>query len=461
MIPLPSPLQELVEHLSKHGVMPVLVGGFVRDFFTGHKTLDLDIELYGSNDPETVEALLQPFGKVNAVGKSFGVLKLTYEGYHIDFSPPRLETKNGTGHKGFDITCLETIDYAEAARRRDFTINSIGYDPLSKTFLDPYGGIEDIRRKRLACVDPSTFVEDPLRVLRAVQFAARFDLSCDPNLIELCRLMVADGALGELPKERIFEELKKLFLLSPRPSIGLKLLKEIEALPFFTPLDRFESTFQDPDSHPENDVWSHILMCIDEMAIRRSGDAKRDLALMYAALLHDIAKPFTTLIENGKLNAPRHAEEGVPIAREWLDRITGDKSLIDAILPLVRYHGWPRKLFRNQAPDSDILRLSRHVCIEDLILVAEADFFGRLFTGPRPETFEAGEWLYRQAERLGVLRKPLPPLLMGRDLIGLGLAPSETFKNILESAYDAQLNGEFSTHQEALEWTKKHLVTEL
>ena len=183
--------------------------------------------------------------------------------------------------------------------------------------------------------------------------------------------------------------------------------------------------------------------------------------LMFAALLHDIAKPSTTLKKNGTLNAPGHAEEGVDTARAWLLRLTDDKGLIEGILPLIRYHGWPRKLYRSHAPDTEILRLSTQVCLDDLIRVAEADFFGRDFIGERPTSFEAGKWLRERAGELGVLHEPLPPLLMGRDLIAMGLKPSERFKEILERGYEAQLNLAFTTREGALAWAEKHLVTEL
>lgn len=457
MIPLPPPLTSLIEHLWASGIRPILVGGFVRDHFTRNQNPDIDIELYGVTSLETLETLLKPFGRVNLVGKSFGVLKLSYAGYHLDFSPPRTESKRGFGHKGFDVSWHSDIDFAAAARRRDFTINAIGYDPITHTFLDPYGGIKDLECKRLACVDPETFVDDPLRVLRAIQFAARFELECDETLLRLCRTMISQGALNELPKERIFEEFRKLLLLSPRPSLGLTLLKEMGGLAFFTPLDKLESTPQDYASHPEGDVWTHVLMSVDVMASRRSGNTKLDLILMLAVLLHDIAKPQTTVIENGKLNAPHHAEVGVELARSWLLNVTDDKSLIEAVLPLVRYHGWPRKLYRADADDCAILRLSTHVCIDDMVRVAEADFFGRAFLGDIPETFDAGEWLRNRAETLGVLHAPPEPLLMGRDLIEAGMAPSEAFKPILNAAFEAQLHRKITTRAEALEWLSGHL----
>lgn len=457
MIPFPTAISTLIEALRDHHITPILVGGYVRDSLISHPTCDMDIELYGLTSIEELEAILKPFGKLNAVGKSFGVLKLSYQGLTIDFSPPRIESKHGTGHKGFEIAWFSDIDFATAARRRDFTINAIGYNPLTKTLLDPYGGIDDLNNKRLACVDNGTFVEDPLRVLRAVQFAARFELKCDENLLTLCREMILAGALNELPKERIFEELKKLLLLSARPSLGLTLLQQMGGLSFFSPLDKLQNTPQDPLSHPEGSVWAHTMMCVDEMAKMRTGESKRDTILMLAALLHDIAKPFTTTVIEGVLNAPHHAEEGIKIAQIWLTRITDDKSLIEAVLPLIRYHGTPRKLYRNRASDSDILRLSTHVCINDLILISRADFFGRSFVSTLPENHDAGAWLHERASALNVLHVPPPPLLMGRDLIALGLTPSTQFKAILDAAYGAQLNQEITTSEQAKAW----LVTQL
>lgn len=461
MIPFPLSLVRLVEHLSQNGIKPIFVGGFVRDYFTGHETSDLDIELYGVTSLDALETLLRPFGKLGLYGKSFGVFKLSYEGYSIDFAPPRTESKSGFGHKGFDIEWKNNIDFAAAARRRDFTINAIGYDPIAHILLDPFGGIEDLKKRRLRCVDPQTFVDDPLRILRAVQFAARFELTCDNDLLELCRTMVAAGALKELPKERIFEEFKKLLLQSNRPSIGMALLRDMNALSFFSPLDKLETTPQEKNSHPEGSVWVHTLMALDTMASMRTDRWRDDIVLMLAVLLHDIGKPDTTVTVGGLLNAPKHAEAGMDIARGWLERITEDKTLISRILPLILYHGWPRKLYRTSEGNREILRLSTQVCIHDLILVAKADFFGRTFVGEIPKCFEAGEWLKERASALGVLFEPPAPLLMGRDLIALGLTPSETFKSILDNAYSAQLDQLFFTRDEALEWAKKYLVTVL
>lgn len=453
MIPIPLSLMRLLEHLERYGIKSIFVGGFVRDHFSGHATHDLDIELYGVSSLEVLESLLKPFGKIGLYGKSFGVIKLSYDGYSIDFSPPRSESKSGFGHKGFETAWFSDLDFASAAHRRDFTINAIGYDPLTQTLLDPFDGVDDLKHKRLKCVDSQTFIDDPLRVLRAVQFAARFELTCDKQLLELCQKMIAEGALEELPKERIFEEFKKLLLLSIRPSIGMELLREMGGLEFFSPLDKLDATPQESDSHPEGSVWNHTLMALDTMAARRRGQWRDDVILMLAILLHDIGKPNTTIITaDESLNAPKHAEVGVNIARVWLNKITDDKDLIEHILPLICYHGWPRKLYRAHANDSEILHLSTHVCISDLIIVAEADFFGRAFNTNTPKSFEAGEWLHKRSSALGILYAPPPPMIMGRDLIALGLNPSERFKSLLEYAYNAQLDQLFFSREEGLKW---------
>lgn len=452
-------LLPLIEHLTLHKITPIFVGGCVRDHLLGNESLDIDIELYGVSDTMELAKILKPFGKINEVGKSFGVYKFRYGTYSIDLSLPRTENKSDKGHKGFEVQTYSELDFATAAQRRDFTINAMGYNPLTQILLDPHGGADDLRKKHLACVDPLTFVQDPLRILRAVQFVARFDLICDPQLLTLCRHMIDQGALEELPKERIFEELKKLFLLSAKPSIGMELLREIGALPFFTPLDLYEKTPQDPLTHPEGNVWIHTLKALDIMADLRIGEPKRDITRMFAVLLHDCAKPITTVVENGKINAPHHALMGVEVGQKFLENITNEHDLIANVLPLIRYHGAVRKLY--DTPPSEILHLSAQVCIQDLIPVAKADFLGRGFNGTPPTSFTPGEWLYAQAHELGVLSSPPQPLIMGRDLISLGLAPNEQFKEILSIAYEAQLNQQFFTKDEAITWLKTHLVIAL
>lgn len=452
MNPFYPELDPLIQTLHTNGIHPIFVGGCVRDHLMGRKSLDIDIELYHVSDVSELRNVLKEFGSLSEVGKAFGVFKLKIAHYTIDLSLPRTETSSGRGHCDFDVIIYEHIDFKDAARRRDFTINAIGFDPIQNRFLDPYNGINDIEDKQLRCVDPDTFVEDPLRVLRAVQFAARFEFSCDRDLLILCKTMVRNKDLEALPRERIFEEIKKLLLLSQKPSIGLDLLDQMDALEFFAPFHLYKTTPQDSTSHPEGSLWVHTLMCIDTMASLRTGDLKKDLILMLAVLLHDCGKPSTTIIENGSINAPKHAAAGVPIAQAFIEKLTSDKALIKNVLPLVLHHGTPRKLFKTLSPASAVLKLSTETVISDLILVAQADFFGRSFVSEIPESFEAGEWLKNQAEKLGVLDSPPAPLVQGKDLIAMGFEPSKAFTTILTAVYNAQLDTFVTTREEALRW---------
>lgn len=273
MIPLPLELPPILDALYPHNITPIVVGGYVRDALLEIQSKDIDIELYNLPSLEILEQVLKPFGKLNLVGKSFGVIKLRLKELEIDFSPPRTESKHTSGHKGFAVCYNTPLDFPTAARRRDFTINAIGYNPKTKTLLDPYGGCDDLSAKRLMCVDEETFIEDPLRPLRAVQFVGRFHLRCNPKLLALCKKMIASGALKELPKERIFEELKKLLLLSTKPSIGLNLLKEMGGEFLFEPLSP--------------STWDRALVRVDEL----SQNTPKSLPLLFAALLLETKNP--------------------------------------------------------------------------------------------------------------------------------------------------------------------------
>lgn len=225
----PKTIINIFEKLNNNGYRPIVVGGFVRDKIMDHIHMpkDMDIEVYGLEKIENLVEFLSEFGSVNLVGKSFGVLKLRIDSMEIDLSLPRLEHKSAKGHKGFIVSLEPSLSFSHAARRRDFTINAIGYDYFADRILDPFEGQKDIDEKMLRCVDPNTFVEDPLRVLRAIQFAARFSLSLDETLERLCKEMIKSDLLDELPKERIFEEIKKLLLQSPKPSYGFELLQRV------------------------------------------------------------------------------------------------------------------------------------------------------------------------------------------------------------------------------------------
>jgi len=221
-------LKKVLNKIIQNDATPILVGGCVRDYFLNLNVKDYDVEVYGLNTLEELEKILEEFGSVNLVGKSFGIVKLSTSDMEYDFSFPRLENKVGQGHTGFDVIIDGTLDFKNASKRRDFTINSIGYDYKNKVFLDPFNGIEDIKKKLLKHIDDSTFIEDPLRVYRAIQFSARFEFSLDSHTFDLCKKIAQTEEFSEISKERIYEEYKKLFLKSKQPSLGLKLLNKLK-----------------------------------------------------------------------------------------------------------------------------------------------------------------------------------------------------------------------------------------
>ena len=221
-------LIKILDKLINYNALPILVGGCVRDYFLHLPSKDYDIEVYGLETIEELENILEEFGDVNLVGKSFGIVKLSTSSMEYDFSFPRLENKTSQGHSGFEVIVDGNLDFKEASKRRDFTINSIGYDYKHKIFLDPFLGIEDMEKKLLKYIDKDTFIEDALRVYRAVQFSARFDFKIDSSTFNLCKKLVSTQEFKNISKERIFEEYRKLFLKSKKPSIGLTLLNELK-----------------------------------------------------------------------------------------------------------------------------------------------------------------------------------------------------------------------------------------
>jgi tRNA nucleotidyltransferase (CCA-adding enzyme) len=440
---------KISKYLQKNGAKAIVVGGSVRDFLFKKEPKDFDIEVYGVS-LKKLQELLSHFGKVLVVGKSFGVLKLFFDGKVYDFSLPRKEKKVASGHRGFKVTCDENLEYKEAFKRRDFTINAIGYDIQNGFFIDIYGGIKDLEQKILRVVCEKTFVEDPLRVYRAVQFVARFELEVEPKTKELLKMMVKRGDLEELPKERVFEEFKKLLLKAKKPSIGLELLKELGVLKYFPELKAIVGVKQDPIYHLESDVWTHTLKALDALE-------KRELKLAFAVLCYNLTKAVTTKVIDGKLTLIGHKKAGVLLSESFLRRLTDDKKLIEGVLSLVRWHFVPSAFYKQKAKNKAIRRLSTKVNIKELIEVAKADFFGRGTDKAKSGVYEAGEWLLKRAKKLGVENSPPKPFVRGGDLIDMGLEPSPLFKKILDEMYQKQLDGELENREKALKYLKEKI----
>ncbi len=425
------------------------VGGCVRDALSEVEPKDIDVEIYGLS-AEQIDKLLSQKFKIEIVGKSFGVWIL--KGYDIDVSMPRTERKTGLGHKAFEIVGDPFLSVKDACARRDFTINAILYDILDAKIIDPFNGISDLQKKILRHTS-ERFSEDPLRVLRAMQFIARFNLQVAPETLQLC----SEISMENMPAERIFEEWKKLILKGNEISKGLFFLRDCGWLKYFPELKHLVDCVQDPRWHPEGDVYRHTAFCMDAFAKERIGDEREDLIVGLAVLCHDFGKPISTKIDaDGSVHSYGHDIAGVKFARSFLERMTKEKSLIEAVLPLVERHMAILDLWRNQAGDNAIRRLAAKVLrIDRLVRVDSADRNGR--PPLEPEASPQGEWIIKRAEELAIKDSAPAPLIMGRDLIEMGLKPSVEFGKILSEIYEAQLDGEFLDKENAIVYLKKML----
>ena len=439
---LPTGLADLSRSIAtlvqKKGGHLLLVGGTVRDLFIHETPRELDAEVRGLSTEQLIDCL-HPHYPTDQVGKSFGVLKL--KGLPVEIALPRTEIKTGSGHKGFSIEVDPHLPFEKAALRRDFTINAMGLDPLTGEIKDPFRGEYDLKEKILRHVS-TAFTEDPLRVLRGMQFAARFSLQANSETIELCQKIDLEG----LASERIFGEWKKLIIQGVSFSKGLNFLRQTKWLRFFPELQAMVDCPQDPMWHPEGDVWIHTLHCLDAFAKKRIGEEWEDLVVGLAVLCHDIGKPLTTKIgEDGRIRSPKHEPLGEEPTRNFLSRMTNQNELIDQVVPLVKRHLAPRTFYNDQASDGAIRRLARQVTrIDRLIRVADADISGR---PPREDTFPEGPWLLTRAEELKVKDSAPQPIIMGRHLIERGLTPSPDFSRILDKCFEAQLDGVFTEQQ--------------
>ncbi|HJR61181.1 MAG TPA: HD domain-containing protein [Vicinamibacterales bacterium] len=441
----------IVKAVKEAGGRALIVGGWVRDQLMGRPSKDIDIEVYGM-PADRLRGLLSAFGPVNAVGESFTVYKVA----DIDVALPRRESRVGRGHRGFEVHGDPGLSPAEAARRRDFTINAIAWDPLTSEHVDPFDGRGDIERRTLKAVDPATFSEDSLRVLRALQFAARFEFDLDPGTAELCRRIPLD----DLPAERIWGELEKLLLQARRPSIGFELglrLGVIDRL--FPELKALVGCPQEPEWHPEGDVWVHTLLVIDEARARIDGlDRPKQIAVMLGAVCHDLGKPPTTAFLDGRIRSIDHEQAGVEPATAVLDRLNvhtiGGFDVRKQVLGITAHHLKPGMFGMSKTPVSDgaFRRLAQKVDLELLALVAKADCMGR------GGGFDCSsmDWFLERARQLGVQHAPPAPLVLGRHLLTLGVAPGPRMGEILRAVYERQLDGSVTTLEEGLAFAREY-----
>jgi tRNA nucleotidyltransferase (CCA-adding enzyme) len=411
----------------------------------GRPCKDVDLEVSGV-PADALRHLLGEFGSVNTVGESFTVYKVG----DVDVALPRRESKTGRGHKAFEITGDPDLSFEEAARRRDFTINAIAWDPLTDDYIDPFNGRGDIHSRVLRAVDPRTFDEDSLRVLRAIQFAARLEFTIDPATRDLCRTIPLD----DLPAERIWAEIEKLLVHAERPSIGFELALDLGVIDkLFPEIKALVGCEQEPEWHPEGDVWVHTLMVIDEARQRIDDlDRPQQVAVMLGAVCHDLGKPLTTAFVDGRIRSIDHEQAGVAPATAILDRL--NVHTVDGfdvrreVLGVTAHHLKPGMFRQSPTPVSDgaFRRLAQKVDLEILARVAKSDCLGR--TG----NFDcsAMDWFLERARHLGVEHAPPAPIVKGRHLLALGLSPGPRVGAVLRQIYERQLDGSITTLEDGI-----------
>lgn len=413
-------IKNIAQEISQNGGRAFYTGGYVRDYLINGwfcDETDIDIEVFHM-EQEALISLLSNYGEIKVVGKIYPVLKVK-------------------GHPDWDFSVARHDDYAEAVLRRDFTIDAVLQDIISGEILDYTGGQEDISRRFIRHTTEQVFVDDPLRAYRAAGLASRLEFFIHPDTL---KLMTAVD-LTQIPAERIYAELKKLLLLSPQPSVGLKYLENTGLLKQLHPqLSILIGCRQEPKHHPEGDVWEHTLQVVDKAANLKTR-AKNPVALMWAALLHDIGKPPTTKRSKDKITAYGHDIAGAKLAATFLQDLLCSKTLIQDVAALVREHMHPVLLYKQKENVSDkaIRKLVNRVDLMELLLLSEADFLGR---GVDRDYADIRQWFLDKTAELGLEPgQRIEPLIRGRDLIELGMMPDQNFKTLLDFAFELQLEG--------------------
>lgn len=426
MIKYPHKLEKIFTKLHKNGIKAIIVGGYVRDYFLATPSKDIDIEVYNIHSFEKLEEVLEEFGSVNSVGKSFGVCKLLVDDLDLDFSFPREDNKIGVGHKGFDVSINSNLDYKTASSRRDFTINAIGFDTQKKEILDPFNGLDDLKTKTLRAIDAKKFQEDPLRVLRGIQFCARFNLKIDKKLFELCKKMVDKKMLNELSKERVFGEIQKLLLKAKKPSNGLKLMQDLHIIKGISGLKLLTQR-----------EFLNTTLIIDEIA-KLSINNKTKITLMLSFICYSFERKNST---------------DLSLSQEFIMNYSDEKELLKHILLLVENYIFIKNTSFCDIDDYYLYKLATKVKISELILLAQA----HLKVNKNSEYSLVVKKIEKKAKKLNILEEKMPQILQGKDILKFGMKPSKEFSKILSDAYTAQMKKTFTSHIDATKWLKKYL----
>lgn len=428
--------KKIAEEVKLNNGRMFFVGGYVRDRLLNIENKDIDVEVFGIT-PKVLKDILSKYGYVDEFGADFGILKV--HGIDIDFSMPRKEKSTGVGHRDFEVSVDPYMSTQEASKRRDFTINALMEDVLTSEVIDHYNGIQDLQNKVIRYVDEKTFIEDELRVLRACQFAARFNFNMDSKTIELCKKLDCTN----LPKERVFGELEKALLKTSKPSIFFEYAREIGLLrKLFSPMEKLIDLKQNPKYHPEGDVWNHTMLVIDEAA-KLKDKSNYPIALMLSAVCHDLGKITTTRVLNGKLVSYGHENE-LHLTDRFLKNITDNKDLISSVKLLVKNHMRPNVIAKDDSSDKSIRKLivdtsGKLVNIHDAILLSQADRLGRNINDIEAESIL--KWWDERLKKVNENKTTIEPFVTGKDLIELGFKQDKNLGEALKYAFKLQISG--------------------
>ncbi len=456
-LPLPGPVEIIVRELRVAGHHAVVVGGAVRDALLGIEPKDFDVEVYGIAY-DHLAGLIAEHGRVDLVGKSFGVVKLHADHHDYDFAVPRRDSKFGLHHRDFRATFDPGITPKEAASRRDFTINAMAWDPVEESLLDFFRGADDLKAGLLRATSHA-FSEDPLRVLRGLQLAARYDLRLEPDTAGMCRTI--SDQYATIAVERVGDEFMTWAVKGRKPGTIAEYLKASGWDVHFPEISGLAGVPQDPDWHPEGDVGTHTMFVVNAAAAiaeREGLEGDNRAVLIFAALAHDFAKPKTTMLRerDGRMrwSSWGHEPDGGPLTRTFLRRIHIKAAIIDQVVPLVENHLAHSSIAKGPVTARAIRRLAMRLApasIEQLVRVIEADHSGR---PPLPPGLPEGALRIRDAAReQAVEQGPQAPIILGRHVMPYfeGRA-GKHIGEVTTAAYEAQADGAFSDEAGALEW---------
>lgn len=436
---------QIAKKVKEVGGIAYFVGGYVRDSILDIPNKDIDIEIHGIK-PEILKNILSELGDIQTIGNAFGIYNL--KGYDLDIALPRKERCIGTGHKDFEVYVDPYIGTHAAARRRDFTINALMKNILTGEIVDEFNGLNDLKNHIIRHVDSSTFREDSLRVLRACQFAARFNFKIASETINLCKTM----DLSTMPKEWIAGELSKALLKAKKPSVFFNSLYECEQTKWFKEVYTLKGIKQDSEYHPEGDVYMHTMSVLDQAGgLFPTGidNPDRYLPFMLSALCHDFGKVNTTEINSkGRLCALNHEITGIPIANDFLGRIYNNKGFIKYVDNMIKYHMKAHSCFNNRSKTKTTnLMFDKLLYPKDFILLVYADSTGHDLDNLDNRQFNM--FLEKAMTESGFLtdryldygKRISESHITAEDLINIGLKPSPLFKIILDKAWDMHLKG--------------------